>query len=48
LPPSGTAHMRYAEPLGLGIYPAKKFVNDLGHIARCLNTGRLINVCWQK
>src|SRR6185312_2974557 len=48
LPSCGAAHVRDAEALGLRIYAAKKLVNDLGHIARCLNARRLINVGRQK
>src|SRR5258707_3767875 len=48
LPSGGAAHVRNADAVVFRIYAAKKFVDDLGHVTRCLNTSRLINVSRQK
>ncbi len=47
LPPGGAAHVRYADSIVFRIHAANKFVNDLRHVAGCLNASGIFNVSRQ-
>src|ERR1700756_843033 len=47
LPSCGAAHVRHAETFALRIHAAYEFVDDLGHVARCLDASGAFNMSRQ-